>query len=401
MNFHGKEFDEEIFYNLRQNQPPHDRNYEKSLLLLKLHHKLNEVERERKCSANHHQNVEEDNSSAGNKRKSKSNDNNFSCKKKSLITNHNFPSSPPNCTIDTVTSTIGSSKLNNLIGDNLKPETNSKLKPPYSYITLITMAILNSADRRSTLSEICDFISNHFSYYRERFPSWQNSIRHNLSLNDCFVKVCRDNGNPGKGNYWTLDPNSENMFANGSFLRRRKRYKRHADAKSLKQIKRNNNRKSNNNNNDKYENGNTLFSSPTSSISPPPTFLRSSKSHYDTSLFNVDRLTNMEQQPYSMTMKEQHQQQSSSSSSSSGSMTGNIFPLLIHNKEFVSSCQLDQSKLLMMMMLINRSDQLNNINSTSETTSSDIYTNSNDSSQSVALLKKRRTVTQFSVSNLV
>ncbi|KAF8790164.1 Forkhead box protein D3-A like protein [Argiope bruennichi] len=33
-------------------------------------------------------------------------------------------------------------------------------------------------------------------------------------------------GNPGKGNYWTLDPMSEDMFDNGSFLRRRKRYKR-------------------------------------------------------------------------------------------------------------------------------------------------------------------------------
>jgi hypothetical protein len=30
----------------------------------------------------------------------------------------------------------------------------------------------------------------------------------------------------GKGNYWTLDPASENMFDNGSFLRRRKRFKR-------------------------------------------------------------------------------------------------------------------------------------------------------------------------------
>lgn len=30
----------------------------------------------------------------------------------------------------------------------------------------------------------------------------------------------------GKGNYWTLDPASESMFDNGSFLRRRKRYKR-------------------------------------------------------------------------------------------------------------------------------------------------------------------------------
>lgn len=98
-------------------------------------------------------------------------------------------------------------------------------KPPYSYISLITMAIQNNSHKMLTLSEIYQFIMDLFPFYRQNQQRWQNSIRHSLSFNDCFVKVPRTPDKPGKGSFWTLHPDSGNMFENGCYLRRQKRFK--------------------------------------------------------------------------------------------------------------------------------------------------------------------------------
>ncbi|KAF1755341.1 hypothetical protein GCK72_021910 [Caenorhabditis remanei] len=98
-------------------------------------------------------------------------------------------------------------------------------KPPYSYISLITMAIEQSPVKRLTLSELYNWIMEIFPYYRNHQQKWQNSIRHSLSFNDCFVKVQRSPDKPGKGSFWTLHDLCGNMFENGCYLRRQKRFK--------------------------------------------------------------------------------------------------------------------------------------------------------------------------------
>ncbi|NP_999797.1 winged helix transcription factor Forkhead-1 [Strongylocentrotus purpuratus] len=103
--------------------------------------------------------------------------------------------------------------------------TYSDAKPPYSYISLTAMAIQSSQEKMLPLSDIYKFIMDRFPYYRKNTQRWQNSLRHNLSFNDCFLKIPRRPDRPGKGSYWALHPLSADMFENGSFLRRRKRFK--------------------------------------------------------------------------------------------------------------------------------------------------------------------------------
>lgn len=92
-------------------------------------------------------------------------------------------------------------------------------KPNHSYIGLIGQAIMSSSDKKMVLSDIYKWVLTHYPYFRNKGPGWKNSVRHNLSLNDCFVKAGRSPN--GKGNYWAINPENYDDFRKGDFRRRR------------------------------------------------------------------------------------------------------------------------------------------------------------------------------------
>ncbi|KLO95152.1 Uncharacterized protein LW93_13608 [Fusarium fujikuroi] len=101
-------------------------------------------------------------------------------------------------------------------GVDLSQDENQHIKPQYSYAQMITQAILNAPDGKLNLNGIYTYIMNTYAYYRhQQAAGWQNSIRHNLSLNKSFDKVARLTDEPGKGMKWQIVPEArEEMIRN-------------------------------------------------------------------------------------------------------------------------------------------------------------------------------------------
>lgn len=152
------------------------------------------------------------------------------------------PTTPPSSSLATSSSQQESDDLNDSridgdedestedkitpLGQKTSPVDMSQ-KPPYSYVALIAMAIKDAGDRRLTLSQIYSYIISKFPFYEKNKKGWQNSIRHNLSLNECFIKIPREGGGERKGNFWTLDPAYDDMFEKGNYRRRRRMRRPH------------------------------------------------------------------------------------------------------------------------------------------------------------------------------
>ncbi|TLD15514.1 uncharacterized protein PgNI_00828 [Pyricularia grisea] len=97
--------------------------------------------------------------------------------------------------------------------ESFPPIVDDGIKPSHSYAMLIGMAILRSPHRRLTLAQIYKWITTNYRHYREAADNgWQNSIRHNLSLNKNFIKHERPKDDPGKGSYWAIMPGMEHVY---------------------------------------------------------------------------------------------------------------------------------------------------------------------------------------------
>jgi hypothetical protein len=99
-----------------------------------------------------------------------------------------------------------------------KPEREYLVKPKESFIALVAKAIMSTVDYSMILSDIYQWILDNYPYYRTAKCAWQSSVRHSLSVNECFVKGKRAKN--GRGFMWSIHPMCTDSFIKGDFDRR-------------------------------------------------------------------------------------------------------------------------------------------------------------------------------------
>ena len=103
--------------------------------------------------------------------------------------------------------------------DTSKPATNSKAgKPTESHVELISRAIMESSEQRLVLADIYQYIYDNYPYFQTAPRGWRNTVRYNLSTNECFIKKGR--APSGRGFYWAIHPACVEDFQKGEFNRR-------------------------------------------------------------------------------------------------------------------------------------------------------------------------------------
>lgn len=100
-------------------------------------------------------------------------------------------------------------------GNPSSEDTQLFSKPSLAYIALIAKVLLSSPSKKLNLASIYRAMEERFPYLRGRGLGWRNGVRHNLSVNDCFVKVsrCED----GRGHYWGVHQARLRDFQQGNF----------------------------------------------------------------------------------------------------------------------------------------------------------------------------------------
>uniref|UniRef100_A0A182QB49 Fork-head domain-containing protein n=1 Tax=Anopheles farauti TaxID=69004 RepID=A0A182QB49_9DIPT len=116
-----------------------------------------------------------------------------------------MPPSPQGSTSSVSPSKLAPPKAKHPTNVPYDPLVHVNSKPPFSFSSLIFMAIENSQQKALPVKEIYSWIVQQFPYFKTAPTGWKNSVRHNLSLNKCFQKVEKA-ANLGKGSLWMVEP---------------------------------------------------------------------------------------------------------------------------------------------------------------------------------------------------